>query len=327
MSLKVADELQQQQLKRNLSALLEDDAFPPPPTDSTIVTQSRNDNEMRQVHSTPNLQKMMNGESRQSMSHPNSQSISNITPSAQLPSHSPCAPPKALSYMTSIRHRLSNASSIFKYREESRAARISILVVIMFLVSYFPYGLLVLMQGRLTFITNSSLLGVLFLLVANASSPFIFAYRNKRVRRGVCRLFGMDAKTNERLQKRCITLRSSANPNNCCGSAKRQSKIVTVHRNPSKVSSYSTTSTVSGLHGSITCCTHPRTNSVLVAITDEDLETNEHFAPMINGAKSDKIDATKEKISFIQRVSRKLSKQPSGVAIKATSKNVQPVEV
>lgn len=112
-------------------------------------------------------------------------------------------PIKALSYMTSIRHRLSNASSIFKYREESRAARISILVVIMFLVSYLPYGLLVLLEGRhITFVSNAQLLAILFVMIANISSPFIFAYRNKRVRRGVCRIFGMDAKTKERLQKR-----------------------------------------------------------------------------------------------------------------------------
>ncbi|KXJ70599.1 hypothetical protein RP20_CCG023002 [Aedes albopictus] len=112
-------------------------------------------------------------------------------------------PPKALSYMTSIRHRLSNASSLFKYREESRAARISILVIIMFLVSYLPYGVLVLMQGHvdLVLVSDQALLAIFTVVIANLSSPFIFAYRNKRVRRGVKRLLGIDKKTNERLQK------------------------------------------------------------------------------------------------------------------------------
>ena len=112
-------------------------------------------------------------------------------------------PPKALSYMTSIRHRLSNASSLFKYREESRAARISILVIIMFLVSYLPYGILVLMQGHvdLIIVSDQALLAIFTVVIANLSSPFIFAYRNKRVRRGVKRLLGIDKKTNERLQK------------------------------------------------------------------------------------------------------------------------------
>lgn len=158
-----------------------------------LLLTEQADAQMRQVRSTPNLHKAL-------LPQPD------VIPSQHL-SH--CitvqAPIKALSYMTSIRHRLSNASSIFKYREESRAARISILVVIMFLVSYLPYGILVLIEGRhMTFVSNAQLLAILFVMISNISSPFIFAYRNKRVRRGVCRIFGLDAKTNERLQKRRI---------------------------------------------------------------------------------------------------------------------------
>lgn len=147
--------------------------------------------------------------------------------------------------MTSIRHRLSNASSIFKYREESRAARISILVVIMFLFSYFPYGLLVLLQGRATFYANSSCLGVLFLLIANISSPFIFAYRNRRVRRGVCRLFGVDTKTNERLQKQRLLMHGTLRSNSC-RERKSKPKIVRISRNSMKSAS------ISGSGGALT---------------------------------------------------------------------------
>lgn len=159
-----------------------------------LLLSEQSDPQMRHVRSTPNLQKCL----------PQPDVIPN---QSQHLGHLQCitvqVPIKALSYMTSIRHRLSNASSIFKYREESRAARISILVVIMFLVSYLPYGLLVLLEGRhITFVSNAQLLAILFVMIANISSPFIFAYRNKRVRRGVCRIFGMDAKTKERLQKR-----------------------------------------------------------------------------------------------------------------------------
>ena len=97
--------------------------------------------------------------------------------------------------MSSLRHRLSNASSLFKYRDESRAARISILVVIMFLVSYLPFGFLVLLQSRVPAANfeESSQLAIFMILLANLSSPFIFAYRNKRVRRGVKRILGVDA--------------------------------------------------------------------------------------------------------------------------------------
>lgn len=97
---------------------------------------------------------------------------------------------KPLSYISSLRHRLSNASSLFKYREESRAARISILVVIMFVISYIPFGLLVLTEGHNFFLSTyqQTVLAIFFVVLANIISPLIFAYRNKRVRRGIKRL-------------------------------------------------------------------------------------------------------------------------------------------
>lgn len=222
--------------------------------------------ELRQVHSTPDLQKTINAELIASKKAPEHNkkihSTGTIhTSAAVLPIQPPsiCAPPKALSYMTSIRHRLSNASSIFKYREESRAARISILVVIMFLFSYFPYGLLVLLQGRVTFIANSSFLGVLFLLIANMSSPFIFAYRNHRVRRGVCRLFGVDAKTNERLQKQRILMRNSTHGSSC-RERKQKTKIVRINRNSGKSASF----TVNATPCKYTAVTMPLNNSNII---------------------------------------------------------------
>lgn len=73
----------------------------------------------------------------------------------------------------------------------------------MFLLTYFPYGLLSLIHGQNNIIkeSNLSFLSILFVLLANLCSPFIFAYRNKRVRKGVQRLLGIDTKTNERLEK------------------------------------------------------------------------------------------------------------------------------
>ncbi|GAB0092686.1 hypothetical protein DMENIID0001_077140 [Sergentomyia squamirostris] len=152
--------------------------------------------DLRHANSTPNLQK-----------HNTVVDVSGpLLPLPTVQVH-----PKGLSYMTSIRHRLSNASSLFKYREESRAARISILVVIMFLVSYIPFGLLVLLEGHsVPFLTptDRTLVSIFTVVLANLSSPFIFAYRNKRVRRGVRRLMGFDAKTNERLQRRRNTTKT-----------------------------------------------------------------------------------------------------------------------
>lgn len=184
---------------------------------------------IRQIHSTPNLQKYNQGH-RNSLTSFDATSRLRYMPhhqALQIPTIH--ASPKALSYMTSIRHRLSNASSLFKYREESRAARISILVVIMFLVSYLPYGLLVLLQGRvIDNFPHSTQLAVFMILLANLTSPFIFAYRNKRVRRGVVRLFGLDARSQERrLQRKGGFLRYGTKAS------------ISVKRSSSKVSWYS----------------------------------------------------------------------------------------
>ncbi|EDV44402.1 uncharacterized protein Dana_GF18953 [Drosophila ananassae] len=148
------------------------------------------------------------------------------------------ASPKALSYMSSLRHRLSNASSLFKYREESRAARISILVVVMFVVSYLPFGLLVLLQSRLSAANfgGSSQLAIFMILLANISSPFIFAYRNKRVRRGVKRLCGLESSAV--LQRHC----SSSVKTNGGGGATSGSGAAQLQRNSSKLSQYSSNS-------------------------------------------------------------------------------------
>ncbi|XP_030376009.1 uncharacterized protein LOC115625185 [Scaptodrosophila lebanonensis] len=149
------------------------------------------------------------------------------------------ASPKALSYMSSLRHRLSNASSLFKYREESRAARISILVVIMFLVSYLPFGFLVLLQARLSAANfgGSTQLAIFMILLGNLSSPFIFAYRNKRVRRGVKRLFGLDARA--ALKRQCS---SSVKTNGTSAGNNNNTSMAQLQRNSSKLSQYSSNS-------------------------------------------------------------------------------------
>lgn len=175
--------------------------------------------EMRHATSTPNLHKLDKYD---------------LHPRLVLPLPTVNVPPKALSYMTSIRHRLSNASSLFKYREESRAARISILVVVMFLVSYLPYGILVLMQGHNGFLeaSDQSLLAIFAVVLANLSSPFIFAYRNKRVRRGIFRLLGVDKqKAQDRFQKfQNSTIR------------RKTSNFTNINRSTSRASTYSAAS-------------------------------------------------------------------------------------
>lgn len=179
--------------------------------DNTSTSEVKAD--IRHTHSTPNLPKLIESEKSQNV----------------LPMPSINVSPKALSYMTSIRHRLSNASSLFKYREESRAARISILVVIMFLISYLPYGALVLLHGHINIISpyHQAVFAILTILLANISSPFIFAYRNKRIVRGVKRLIRLERKTNDRFNRHQNTYKTT---------------VAKVKRTCSKASTYSTNS-------------------------------------------------------------------------------------
>lgn len=250
------------EIKRNYSAR----QLPLLGTSSQDLLETNRLQGVRQVHSSPNLHKYTQEPLESSCSphllghtqlHPHHAATTNTTgirqqhfvpQNAHNRQHShvlqiPCLPhssPKALSYMSTLRHRLSNASSLFKYREESRTVRISILVIIMFLVSYLPYGFLVLLQSRLPSANfeHSTQLAIFMLLLGNLTSPFIFAYRNKRVRRGVKRLFGLEASTRERsLQRQSSSSgRGSGFLNRHCTGTRNGANI---RRNISKVSTYS----------------------------------------------------------------------------------------
>ncbi|XP_060533846.1 alpha-1B adrenergic receptor [Cylas formicarius] len=95
------------------------------------------------------------------------------------------------SFITNLKHKLSNAS-VFRYREETRAAKISILVIFMVLVCYVPYGLtLVLTSGCIEISPGQifNYLSLVLLVFSNVMSPFLFGYRNKRVKREIARIF------------------------------------------------------------------------------------------------------------------------------------------
>lgn len=279
--------------------------------------------DIRQVHSSPNLQKLSNFDLLHKVPFcvNNNRSSTSIQQTGQQSSNAP----RALSYMVSIRHRLSNASSIFKYREESRAARIGTVVVAMLMLSYLPYGLLILLQGRLTFISNASLFSILFLLIANISSPFIFAYRNRRVRRGVCRLFGVDPKPNNYLQKQRQQLRNGQTTNN-------GNKHVRIHRNlsasnfslnmlPYKFATHSMLQIQNG-DQMPAANAQSRHGSVLVPIDDVETESNDAISGentpntdamakktmdannnrLMQTNASDAVKVSKEKMSLFQRI-------------------------
>lgn len=104
-----------------------------------------------------------------------------------------CSDRIANSFINNLRHKISNAS-VFRYREETRAAKISVLVILMVLVCYIPYGLTLILSSECIRVNSSQIfnyLSLILLVFSNILSPFLFGYRNKRVKREICKMFGL----------------------------------------------------------------------------------------------------------------------------------------
>lgn len=92
--------------------------------------------------------------------------------------------------VNSLKHRFSNAS-MFKYREESRTAKISLSVIILELLSWLPFTILLLLHSPLFNVINytqySSFtfekFAILCLSFHFVGSPLLFALRNKKIKR------------------------------------------------------------------------------------------------------------------------------------------------
>lgn len=97
------------------------------------------------------------------------------------------------SYINSLKDRISNGS-IFRHREEARAARISALVIVMGLICWSPYVILLVMKN-LPRSTDQHLphkydvMASSLMILAAYISPLLFGYRSKRVKRELRRFF------------------------------------------------------------------------------------------------------------------------------------------
>lgn len=97
------------------------------------------------------------------------------------------------SFISNLKHKISNAS-VFKYREETRAAKISIIVIFLVLVCYLPYGITLVLCSKCIEVNTSQIfnyLSLILLVFSNIISPFLFGYRNKRVKREICKMFNL----------------------------------------------------------------------------------------------------------------------------------------
>ena len=102
------------------------------------------------------------------------------------------------SYINNIKHKISNGS-LFKYREETRAARISVLVVFMGFICWSPYVYLLVERnlpiGYAAFEVESSCglkmdtVALGFLVLATYLSPLLFGYRSRRIKRELRKFF------------------------------------------------------------------------------------------------------------------------------------------
>ncbi|CAH1163260.1 unnamed protein product [Phaedon cochleariae] len=104
-------------------------------------------------------------------------------------------------FINNLRHKISNAS-VFKFREETRAAKISVLVIFLVLVCYVPYGITLVLCSKCIEVHTSQIfnyLSLILLVFSNIISPFLFGYRNKRVKREICRIFGLVPKCKQNL--------------------------------------------------------------------------------------------------------------------------------
>lgn len=98
------------------------------------------------------------------------------------------------SFFVCRRYRISNAS-MFRYREETRAAKISALVIVTAAACWTPYAMLKLSvwpplaAGGGGLPSPGPLTALLSLSAHAVITPILFAHRNRRVHRELCRIF------------------------------------------------------------------------------------------------------------------------------------------
>ncbi|XP_066972292.1 5-hydroxytryptamine receptor 5B-like isoform X1 [Macrobrachium rosenbergii] len=124
-------------------------------------------------------------------------SLCGATLDAVAPSRAPSRTPSTRStssqIVTNLRHRISNAS-LFLHKEESRAAKISVVVIVLFFICWLPYYAVALFHTPLikVWMPDVSQSIVMVLALSNSAiSPYLYLYRSRRIQREVRRLLGL----------------------------------------------------------------------------------------------------------------------------------------
>ncbi|XP_045121072.1 adenosine receptor A2a-like isoform X1 [Portunus trituberculatus] len=115
-----------------------------------------------------------------------------VTPSRG-PSRTPSTRSTSSQIVSSLRHRISNAS-LFLHKEESRAAKISVVVIVLVFVCWLPFHAAALLHTSLlqVWLPRPAWSVVMMLALSNAAvSPYVYLYRSRRIQREVRRLLGL----------------------------------------------------------------------------------------------------------------------------------------
>lgn len=119
-------------------------------------------------------------------------SLDAVTPSRG-PSRTPSTRSTSSQIVSSLRHRISNAS-LFLHKEESRAAKISVVVIVLVFVCWLPFHAAALLHTPLfqVWLPRPAWSVVMMLALSNSAvSPYVYLYRSRRIQREVRRLLGL----------------------------------------------------------------------------------------------------------------------------------------
>ncbi|KAG0721463.1 Alpha-1B adrenergic receptor [Chionoecetes opilio] len=109
------------------------------------------------------------------------------------PSRTPSTRSTSSQIVSSLRHRISNAS-LFLHKEESRAAKISVVVIVLVFVCWLPFHAAALLHTPLlqVWLPRPAWSVVMIMALSNtALSPYVYLYRSRRIQREVRRLLGL----------------------------------------------------------------------------------------------------------------------------------------
>lgn len=134
----------------------------------------------------------------------NSRKHGYITPEYSMITNEPKNNPYILVY--NLRHRISNAS-MFRYREEARAARVSALVIATGVACWFPFSIQLLLEspvGQLAIPPVMARAAVTLLAMSSVLSALLFAHRNQRIRNDIRKIFGLNANTSNTIVRSTV---------------------------------------------------------------------------------------------------------------------------